>query len=65
MNLALQLDAYQHDNFSPLAPHTSAWSTDSPFVVSDNINLPKPIYDTLNNFIHSGELFNHDTPKVA
>lgn len=54
MNLLLHLDKYQHDNLSPLAPHTSVWSTEESFVVSDLVNLPKPIYSTWNNFLNLG-----------
>ena len=60
MNLYLNLDTFQHDNFSPLASHTSVWSTESPFDVSGIVNITKPIFATINNYLTIGnrpELF--------
>lgn len=53
MALYLNIDNFQHDNFRPLASHTSVWSTEKPFEVSGIVNLAKPIYATINNFIKS------------
>lgn len=51
MSLYLNLDKFQHDNFTALAPHTSAWDVINQFTVSGVIDLPKPVYATLNNFL--------------
>ena len=53
MNLVMNLDKVQQINFSPLASHTSVWSLDEPYRVSGLVNLPKPIYSTLNVFLKS------------
>ena len=52
MNLYLNLDTFQHDNFSPLA---SVWSTESPFDVSGIVNITKPIFATINNYLTIGK----------
>lgn len=54
MNLYLNIDRFQHDNFKPLASHTSVWSMENTHVVSGMVNLPKPVYSTLNNFLNLG-----------
>ena len=55
MNLYLNLDTFQHDNFSPLESHTSVWSTESPFDVSGIVNITKPIFATINNYLTIGK----------
>lgn len=55
MSLYLNIDQLQYENFSPLKPHTSVWETDKPFTVSSLIELPKPIYSTLNNFLQRSQ----------
>ena len=54
MNLYLNIDKFQHDNFKPLSPHSSAWSTESQFEVSGVINITKPIFATINNYLTIG-----------
>ena len=54
MTLYYNIDRMQHDNMRPLASHTSVWSIDEPFVISGTVNLPKPLYSTLDNFLNLG-----------
>ena len=54
MTLYYNIDAFQRNHFTPLAPHTSVWSTHEPFTVSDIVNLAKPMYSTIYNFILAG-----------
>lgn len=54
MNLYANIDRYQHDNFRPLASHTSAWSSERPFEINGITNPPKPIYSILGNFMNLG-----------
>lgn len=55
MNLYYNIDNFQHDNLTPLAPHTSVWSTERPLAVSGIVDLAKPIYSTMYNFILAGQ----------
>lgn len=55
MNLYLNIDMFQHDNFIPLKPHTSLWSAEKPFTVAGLVDLPKPMYSTLNNFLNRAQ----------
>lgn len=53
LNLYYSPDNFQSDNFDNLKSHTSVWSLSVPFEVSGTVNLERPIYETINNFIKS------------
>lgn len=55
MNLYLNLDTFQAENFKPFQSHTSVLSLTEPDAVSGLINLPKPIIGTLAKFLYSGK----------
>lgn len=61
MNLSLNIDQYQYEHFKPLQPHTSVWSTEKPYTVSGLVELPKPIYSTLSNFLFRKELLSNES----
>lgn len=58
MSLALMVDEFMYLNMLPFASHTSMWSTDKPFTITGVINLPKPTYDTLYNYLRSNNPVN-------
>ena len=40
--------------FSKLAPHISGYSTKTPWEVSPDVWLPKPVVTTVHNWMHDG-----------
>lgn len=62
MSLQLNIDMFQHDNFAPLKSHTSVWDLDKTFTVSGLVELPKPIYSILNNYLNRAQRMGYTNP---
>lgn len=55
MNLYLNIDNFQAENFRPFQSHTSVFSLMEPDTISGLVNLPKPIIGTMAKFLYSGK----------
>jgi hypothetical protein len=66
LNATLCIDNFMTEELKHLAPYKSTFDLESPYHVSPNLSMPKPVVASISNMVHNPKsMQNLDPAKLA